>query len=141
MAPRGSIAKKVPLGKYHEIPFLDRPLQTILSILRYMQTTREEKIDKEIGMYYTPVAKHPFDIKSQKQMEVFGGTFSIESNLDALKKINPIYTTMPNSATTQNYHYVEEQNIYSKAIGPSSFLRNTVPQSPDPTFVDFLNKL
>jgi hypothetical protein len=138
MSPKGSIAKKVPCGKYNQIPFLDRPLQNILSILRYMKTTREEKEDTETGMYYTSKSEYPYDLLSQKQMDVYGFTFSKQSNVDALHKISPIYISKPNIVLPENYKNVEEQQTYYKPIGPTSFLRNTVPQAPDPTFVNFL---
>ena len=88
--PKSIIAKKVPFAYNHRIPFLDRPLPAIISILRLMQGTREEELDNEIGMYYTPKVYHPFDSLSKQQMEVFGYTFSKESNADALLKISPI---------------------------------------------------
>lgn len=138
MPPKGSIAKKVPCGKYNQIPFLDRPLQNILSILRYMKTTREEKEDAETGMYYTSKSEYPYDLLSQKQMDVYGFTFSKQSNVDALHKISPIYISKPNIVLPENYQYVEEPQTYYKPIGPTSFLRNTVPQAPDPTFINFL---
>ena len=109
-----------------------------------MQTTREEKLDQETNMYYTPTAEHPFDSLSQQQMEVYGHTFSEESNADALHKISPIYISKPYVAPKINYKAVEvppTQSDYSVPIGPLPFLRNTVPQSPDPIFVDFLNKI
>ena len=39
--PKSTIAKKVPFEYNHQIPFLDRPLPAIMSILRFMQVTRE----------------------------------------------------------------------------------------------------
>ena len=127
-----------------------------------MQVTREEKMEdekdkelegelnKETDMYYTPEADHPFDPLSEQQIKVFGYTFSQESNADALQKITPIYISKPYVAPKINYQAVEvpqtqtqtqTQSVYSGPIGPSSFLKNTVPQSPDPTFMDFLNKI
>jgi hypothetical protein len=108
-----------------------------------MQVTKEEELDKETDMYYTPKAEHPFDPLSQQQIEVFGHTFSKESNADALHKITPIYISKPYVAPKINYQAVEEPKTqcYSCPIGPLPFLRNTVPQSPDPTFVGFLNKI
>jgi hypothetical protein len=139
--PKSIIAKKVPFEYNHHIPFLDRPLSAIISILRFMQVTREEELDKETGMYFTPKADHPFDPLSQQQIEVFGHTFSKESNADTLYKITPIYISKPYIAPKINYQAVEEPQTYSSPIGPLPFLRNTVPQSPDPIFVDFLNKI
>ena len=146
--PKSIIAKKVPFAYDHRIPFLDRPLSAIISIIRFMQVTREEKLDTETGMYYTPKADHPFDPLSQQQIEVFGHTFSKESNVDALHKISPIYISKPYVAPKINYQAVEvpqtqiqTQTDYSGPIGPLQFLRNTVPQSPNQTFVDFLNKI
>jgi hypothetical protein len=161
MSPKGSIEKKkgkspiVPLEKFYQIPFLDRPLPKIISILHYMQLKREEQNDKEGDMYYTPIAEHPFDTLSKKQIEVFGYTFSIESNADALLKISPISTdrhiSVPPKNTinhktldhkTLDHKTVDSQTLdsqpYSKPIGPLSFLGTTVPQAPDPTFVNFL---
>ena len=158
MSPKGRISKKdsskknekshiVPLDKFYEIPFLDRPLPTIMSILRYMQFSRETKTDMEVGMYYTPKTQYPYDPLSKKQMEVFGYTFSNESNADALLKINPIPAiSLPVTNKNKNYHqnveppqqsYIEPIK-YSSPIGPLPFLHSTVPQSPNPTFVDFL---
>lgn len=156
MASKGSIAKKdspkssigkspiAPTEKFYQIPFLNRPLPVIMSILRYMQFNREEKVDKEVGMYYTPAAEHPFDPLSKKQMEIYGGTFSTESNTEALLKINPISNSINPSVPSKNIvnpqpqTYFVEPLTYSKPIGPLPFLSSTVPQSPDPTFVDFL---
>jgi len=139
--PKSSIAKKVHFEYNHRIPFLDRPLPAIISILRYMQVTREEKLEKETGMYYTPIADYPYDPLSRQQIEVFGCTFSKESNADALNKMIPIYISKPSVASKINYKSVEEPQPYSSPIGPLSFLRTTVPQTPDPTFVDFLDKI
>ncbi len=142
--PKNIIAKKVLFAYDHRIPFLDRPLPAIISILRFMQDTKEEKLDKETGMYYTPKADHPFDPISQQQIEVFGHTFSKESNADALRKISPIYISKPYVAPKINYQAVEvpqTQSVYSGPIGPLPFLRNTVPPSPNQTFVDFLDKI
>lgn len=149
-SPKSSIAKKnekspiAPTEKFYQIPFLNRPLPVIMSILRYMQFNREEKVDKEVGMYYTPAAEHPFDPLSKKQMEIYGGTFSTESNTEALLKINPISTgthlSMPskNIVNPQPQTCSVESLTYSKPIGPLPFLSSTVPQSPDPTFVNYL---
>ncbi len=116
-----------------------------------MQLKKEEQQDKENGMYYTPKIDHPFDPLSQQQMEVFGGIFSKESNADALQKNSPIYISKPYVAPKINYLTVEEPQPNSSPIrplpfgplpfGPLSFLRTTVPQTPDSTFVDFLNKI
>ena len=158
MPPKGSIVKKVPTRKYNEIPFLDRPLQ---SILRFMQENRAmneqsktsaniEKArapyleDIENGMYYTIRNKYPYDPLSMKQMEIYGHTFSKESNTDALHKISPIHISKPYVLPKINYQAIDvphTQSVYSGPIGPLSFLRNTVPQPPDPTFMDFLNKI
>ena len=141
--PKSSIAKKVSIEYNHQIPFLDRRLSYIKSILLYMQLKREEELDKETGMYYTPKAAHPYDSLSYKQFEVFGGLFSIESNADALHKIIPIHISKPYVAPKINYQFVEEPHpqLYSSPIGPLTFLGTTVPQAPDPSFVDFLNKI
>jgi hypothetical protein len=139
--PKSSIAKKVSFAYNHQIPFLDRPLPAIMSILRYMQATKEEELDTETDMYYTPKANHPFDPLSQQQMDVYGHTFSKESNTDALHKISPIYISKPSDTPTIKYEFMEEPPTYSIPIGPLPFLRNTVPQSPNPTFVDFLKKI
>ena len=156
MPPKGSIVKKVPIRKYPQIPFLDRPL---LSILRFMQENRAmnelsktsaniEKArepsleDMENGMYYTVRNKYPYDPLSMKQMEIYGHTFSNESNV--LHKISPIHIRKPYIAPKINYQAIDvphTQSVYSGPIGPVSFLRNTVPQPPDPTFMDFLNKI
>jgi hypothetical protein len=148
MSLKGSISKKdsskknekspsVPLNKFYEIPFLDRPLSTIMSILRYMKFIREEKADTEIGMYYTPKEKYPFDPLSQKQIEVFGGTFEIVDNVNALIKLNPICVK---SAVTYNYYpQIIEPKMYSAPIGPLSFLNSTVPYKPKKEDLDFLD--
>lgn len=158
MPPKGSIAKKVPCGKYNQIPFLDRSSQ---SILRFMQENRDmieqskistniEKArtpsleDIENRMYYTIRNKYPYDPLSMKQMEIYGITFSKESNADTLHKISPIYISKPYVLPKINYQAADiphTQSVYSDPIGPLSFLRNTVPQPPDPTFMDFLNKI
>ena len=158
MPPKGSIDKKIPIRKYHKIPFLDRPLQSILRFMqenRYMNeqskiSTNTEKEsaplleDIENGMYYTIRNKYPYDPLSMKQMEIYGHTFSKESNADALHKISPIHISQPCGLPKINYQAVDvphTQSVYSGPIGPLSFLRNTVPQPPDPTFMDFLNKI
>jgi hypothetical protein len=168
--PKSTIAKKVSFEYNHRIPFLDRPLPAIMSILRHMQYTRKEKEDTEISMYYTPIEKHPFDPLSQRQVEVYGYTFSKESNMDALQKISPIYISQPietpkikqfkriSNKLIPDYHNTRviagedsfikftpfiqyEGPMYDKPIGPLPFLMNTVPQTPNPIFVDYLNKI
>jgi hypothetical protein len=167
--PKSPIAKKVSFEYNHKIPFLDRPLPAIMSILRHMQNTRNEKEDKEIGMYYTPIEKYPFDELSQQQIKVYGHTFSKESNADALQQISPIYISQPYDTSISQFNRVSNKLIpdyqntrvivsadsfikftpfvqddipmYNKPIGPLSFLMNTVPQAPNPIFIDFLNKI
>jgi hypothetical protein len=169
MSPKGIIEKKkgkspiVPLEKFYQIAFLDRPLPKIISILHYMQLKREEQNDKEGYMYYTPIVEHPFDTLSKKQIDVFGYTFSIESNADALLKNKPLNSQQISPISTGrhirmppknmiNHKTVDSQTVdsqtvdsqtldsqpYSKPIGPLSFLGTTVPQAPEPTFVNFL---
>lgn len=158
-SPKSSIAKKketspvVPLEKFYQIPFLDRPLTKIMSILRYMQCNRENKTDKEVGMYYTPIEECPFDPLSKKQMDIYGGIFSTESNAEALLKIKPLNLQQINPISTGRHLRMPPTNIvdpqfadpqfadpqpYSKPIGPLTFLGTTVPQAPEPTFVNFL---
>jgi hypothetical protein len=168
--PKSPIAKKVPFEYNNRIPFLDRPLPAIMSILRHMQYTRNEKEDKEVGMYYTPIEKYPFDALSEQQVKVYGYTFSKESNADALQKISPIYISQPietpkinqfkrvSNKLIPDYQNTrvsvsadsfikftpfiqDERPMYDKPIGPLSFLMNTVPQAPNPIFVDYLNKI
>jgi hypothetical protein len=150
MSSKSSITKKKskknnnslipPLINSHYIPFLDRPLPTIMSILRYMQLNRE---DKENGMYYTTKNDYPFDPISKKQMEIFGNTFTKESNAQALIKINPIppnnikVTPKNNNQQNINPQTIDVQT-YSRPIGPLTFLRTTVPQYPEQTFLKFL---
>lgn len=154
MNPKSSITKKkskknnnsliapliAPLINSHHIPFLDRPLPSIMSILRYMQFNR---VDKETGMYYTTKNEYPFDPISKKQMEIFGNTFSKESNAEALIKIIPIpgnnikFTPKSNNQQNINPQTIDVQT-YSRPIGPLTFLSTTVPQYPEPTFVKFL---
>ena len=164
MQPKGRITKKKKqLLSYNQVPFLDRSLR---SILRFMQenklmnrqtvetspiieqihtqspiiesTSSHTEQDIEKDMFYTIKNKYPFDTLSTTQMDVYGFTFSKESNINALHKISPIYISKPNIVLPENYQYVEEPQTYNKPIGPTSFLRNTVPQAPDPTFVNFL---
>ena len=168
-SPKSSIAKKketspvVPLEKFYQIPFLDRPLPKIMSILRYMQFNRENQTDKEVGMYYTPIEECPFDPLSKKQMDTYGGIFSTESNAEALLKIKPLSLQQINPISTCRHLRMPPKNIvdqqpvdpqlsnpqfvdpqfadlqpYSKPIGPLTFLGTTVPQAPEPTFVNFL---
>jgi len=111
-----------------------------------MQFSRKEQEDKEVGMYYTPKENYPFDPLSKKQIEVFGGTFSNESDADALLKINPlVIIPSPVVKSKKNHNNLEtpqQENInpiiYSSPIGPLSFLNSTVPLPPNPIFVDFL---
>jgi hypothetical protein len=174
MTPKGRISKKnkkssvVQLSRFNQIPFLNRPLQHIMSILRYMQDNRQEKTEKEVGMYYTPMEKPPFDPLSKKQMEIYGGIFTIESNAEALLKneqlslqqIGPISTgrhlgmipkniVNPQPLDSQSLDsqsldplladpQLADSQPYSSPIGPLTFLVTTVPQAPDPNFVDFL---
>jgi len=172
MTPKGKILNKVPAGKYNKIPFLDRPLRSILRFMRENRAMNEQSKtfsnieqacapsvnieqasapsvnieqacassveDIENGMYYTIKNKHPYDPQSIKQMEIFGFTFSNQSNVYALHKISPIYISKPNIVLPENYQYVEEPQTYNIPIAPTSFLRNTIPQVPNPAFVNFL---
>jgi hypothetical protein len=112
-----------------------------------MQFNREEKVDKEIGMYYTPTAEHPFDPLSKKQMDVWGGTFLPEpANLVPDLKNTRMMAYSDSFIKFTPYIKVDkpisdnpiESITYSKPIGPLSFLSSTVPQSPEPAFLNYL---
>jgi len=145
MTPRKSLKKNYKYSSIKEnyIPFLDLPLTVIMSILNFMKSNRKENTDKEIDMYYSTKNKYPFDSLSKKQMEVFGCTFSNESNIESLIKINPI-PILPTKLLPKckDLSIIEQPTLelktYPSPIGPLSFLNNTVPQQPDRTFVNFL---
>ncbi len=165
MLPRRRINKKTDKKEtflsYNKIPFLDRPLQ---SILRFMQENRaineqsrtsaniekasaplaniEKAIapieqDLEIDMFYCVKNKYPFDPLSKKQMEVYGHTFSIESNAEAILNLHPPII-INDKVTPIQYQDETQPKAYSAPIGPMTFLYSTVPHAPNPTFVNFL---
>jgi hypothetical protein len=192
------LSSKVTSQKYNPIPFLDRPLT---SILRFMQETRRiQMVDKplyaqpihaqpihsqpihsqpihsqpihsqsiysqpihaqpmniqsivseqpsipqdiEDDMYYTIKKKYPYDQLSIKQMDIFNVTFSMESNKEALIKLNPLvyYKLNPDiyGSFSQPIYY---QQPYSSPIGPLSFLRSTIPYKPKKEDLDFFDLL
>lgn len=95
--------------------------------------------DPENYLYYNLKNKYPYDPKSIKQMEVFGGTFTNEINNEELIRVSPVCLT--NSRTI--YSAYNQENIkpitYSAPIGPMSFLSSTVPHRPQKDYLDFLD--
>jgi hypothetical protein len=165
MLPKRRINKKTDKKgtflSYNKIPFLDRPLQSILRFMQENRATNEQsrtsvniekasaplaniekasapiEQDLEIDMFYCVKNKYPFDSLSKIQMEVYGHTFSTESNAEAILNFHPPII-INDEVKSANYEIEEQQKTYAMPIGPMSFLCSTIPHAPNPTFVNFL---
>lgn len=154
------VASRYTFQPYYSVPFLERPLQSILLFMQeqkkiqMLQSTYTRPIythpfvyeqspvlqDPESYMYYNLRNKFPFDYLSIKQMEIFGGTFSIDSNKDALIKISPINSIQSSPVIYGPYNQqIVESQPYLEPIGPLSFLSSTVPYKPKKEDLDFLD--
>jgi len=111
--------------------------QTSTSLVKIEQVSVPSEQDPEIDMFYTIKNKYPFDPLSKKQMEVYGHTFSIDSNVEAMLNFHPPII-VNNRVRYANYEIEEQPRVYAAPIGPMSFLCSTIPRDPNPTFVNFL---
>jgi len=101
------------------------------------QDSAPSEQDLEIDMFYTIKNKYPFDPLSKKQMEIYGHTFSIDSNVEAMLNFHPPII-VNDRVRYGNYEIEEQPRTYATPIGPMSFLCSTIPRAPNPTFVNFL---